>query len=239
MMRKQGFTITELMVGMLVSLMLLSAMAVFLGDAGYVFQKSKALVSDRTQLQQAMFSLSRELRYLEYGQYWDENDDKLVQSMLVTHNGEDEYFMNLFNDDLSNPVGCNFSFLRRLDDIEKANDQKSDPTTLNSTYQLYEYVVDTESVDPITKEAVNILRVNGHPILMGVSEFSIALGYDTDGDNNVSGDEWVYHLDEDNRETMLESATRLKITLARNTITSDGDTVENRLVRELLLRNRR
>lgn len=226
-MIKQAFTLMELLVGMLVSMILLGAMATFLGDASYTFQEHKAVLTDRSQLQQAMMSISRDLMFV--GQSAD--DDGVFE-----YEGLDTWFLSIENDGDAS-LGTSLTYYRvyeSMDYAASADDGKA------YTWFPVTFAVDKNAKDPITKESMNILTRNGEPFLLGVTEFSLAFGIDSDSDGTIADGEWVTDVpaDDATKNTVIGGATQIRLTLGRQTLTADGQTLENTLVRDIKLRNR-
>lgn len=61
MMTNKAFSLVELMVGLLVNLFLVAAIAAFMGSTSYGFQKHKQVVMDRGHLRRNLAMMSREI----------------------------------------------------------------------------------------------------------------------------------------------------------------------------------
>lgn len=228
MMKTKAFTLTELLVGLLISMFLAGAMATFVGDVGYTFQENKSMSRDRGQLQQALDSLTRDLMFVganadEFGVFFNE--------------GNATWFLDMGNDGDPN-LGTRLSYYRLREDIDHVASAEE-----NKEYSYYTitYDVDTNGRDPITGDPVNILTRNGQPFLIGVSQFSLEFGVDSDGDGIVSAEEWTREMPTDaaTKNATIGSMRSLRVTLARTTTTIDEDrTEEHVLKREIMLRNR-
>lgn len=224
----KAFTLTELLVGLLVSLLLAGAMATFVGDVGYTFQENKAIMQDRSQLQQAMVSISRDLMFV--GQQADEDG-------VFVEDGESKWFLDMGNDGDA-LLGTRLTYYRQREDMDYVGDASDGKTY---SYFSVTYDVDKTAKDPITGESLNVLTRNGDPFLIGVSEFSLTFGVDSNDDGIVADDEWTTEMpgDAETKNATIGGMRIIRVTLARETKTIDSDrTEEHVLVRDIQLKNR-
>jgi prepilin-type N-terminal cleavage/methylation domain-containing protein len=226
-MKKQGFTLLELLVGITISLFLVSGMAVFLGNASYGFQSHKAVVKDRGELKRSLNILARDL--MEAGVNADEDGKIIVDAST-------EFFMDYDNTGIDNTAIL--GYWRPMDTMDTLCSQ--DPTiVLNWTYVGYQLA---DWGDPFTGAPILILERNGDPFITGVTDFQVALGVDFDDDGVISADlgEWVTTppADATEAEAIYGGLRKIRVTVTSETAIIDGDNINNTISQEIYLRNR-
>ena len=234
---KKGFSLIELMVGLVVSLILIGMMAVFMGDVSYVFQDQKANVRARGQLQRNLLLMSREI--MEAGYSTQEKEDKPAQIEMEDSSGNKVYpwFLEVTEDDNGFPVMSYWTSTDSMDTLSSADDM----VQIQWTQVVYQMGVVNH---PVTGEAVRTLLKNGIPYIFSTSEFSVELGLDLDGDGLIAEDEWSEQYPEDETEKALTytALKMLRVSITTDTKQAskknDNDVVQNRMSQEIFLRNR-
>lgn len=80
-MKRAGFSLIELLIGLVISLFLAFGMTFFVGNASYGFHSHKSIVKDRGQLKKGLHILSHEL--MEIGIDADE-DGRIVIGVCIS-----------------------------------------------------------------------------------------------------------------------------------------------------------
>ena len=127
-MNTKGYTLIELLVGLVISLMLISAMTMFMGNASYSFQTNKSVVQDRGELRRSLAMLTRDL--MEIGVNADEDG-------IIAIDTFSEYFVEFDN---SGPGGSAvLSYWRCVNDMDALSSQ--DPSAAATLAKMYLEVV--------------------------------------------------------------------------------------------------
>ncbi|MCB1042424.1 MAG: prepilin-type N-terminal cleavage/methylation domain-containing protein [Acidobacteria bacterium] len=222
----RGFTLIELMIGLLIGMFLAAAMTFFIGNASHNFQGHKNIVKDRSHLKKGLYVLSREL--MELGVYADE-------SGYIVINDANVFYMDLDAD----VNGNNFiTYWRPSSDMDTlaSQDPDRDPGWFQVRYDL------AQRTDPVTGQQRDALQRDGVPVLFGIQEFHIELGADLNGDGLIVEDdgEWIDTppVTVADRELIYGSLIKIRLTLANETPVVDGAPILNRISQEIYLRNR-
>lgn len=229
MMKRKGFTLVELMIGLLVSLLLIVAMGTFLGNVGYLFQEQKSLLKDRAELQRALAYITRDV--MDVGYQVDEATGRM------TVNGNAVYYMEIRDNGGAADLNTNFGYFKMTDSVDTIANA---PAGTAFNYNLVTYQVNTNFNNPVTGAQTNVLMRNGEPFLLGLSEFTVGIGYDVDENGVIDELEWAYDppTTAEAKDVLYSNASQLRITLAKESLDQDGNLVESVLTREILLRNR-
>lgn len=227
-MRQSGFSIIELLIGLSISLLLVSAMAVFIGEASYGFQSQKDVTRDRGQIRRSLSLLARDL--MEIGVGADENGQIMV--------GATQHFF--FEFDKSGPNGTAVvNYWQVTDSMDVLASQ--DPAVTRS-YVPVNFVINDNRTDPVTGDAIMVLERNAEPFLIGVSDFQITLGVDLNDDGIISEDtgEWIADppVSEAEKQQVYGRLKKIRLSVSSQTPVLDGQTVVNTITQEVLLRNR-
>ena len=101
-------------------------------------------------------------------------------------------------------------------------------------------MINREVVDPQSGRTVSVLQRNGEPFMLKVTGLVVSLGSDVNDDGTLADDEWFTSLPEESvaKENILISLTRIRLSITRETATSDGEVTPTTLTRVILLRNR-
>ncbi len=225
-MSNRGFSLIELLVGILISLFLAAAMSFFIGNASYEFQSHKSIIKDRGHLKKAMHILSRDL--MEIGVFADERG-------IVDINGTEEFFLDVTDDGSGNMIADYWVPDETMDNLASA-----DPAVTFS-WDTVSYQI-TDVTDPVTGATLTALTRDGVPVLFGLDVFTIELGADLDGDKIIdeSLGEWIDTppTTNDEKESIYGSLLKLRVTLGNRTPIQDGTPVVNSITQEIYLRNR-
>lgn len=225
-MKRAGFSLIELLIGLVISLFLAFGMAFFVGNASYGFHSHKSIVKDRGQLKKGLHILSHEL--MEIGIDADEDGRIVIGANSV-------FYIDLASDALGNAV---LTYWIPNDDMDRL--ASADPTVVYSWDQV-EYRLALRPM-PVTGDQVLTLLRNGVPVVIGVDNFGVELGVDLNDDGIIDelADEWIQDppLTQNERELVYGKLLKLRLTLANRTQIQDGDPVVNRTTQEIYLRNR-
>jgi len=235
---KRAFSLVEMMVGLLISLILVSLMAVFFGDVSYIFQDHKTTIRDRSQLQRNLLIMSRELMEVGYGT--KEIDDQAAKVEVKDLYGNSNY--EWFVDVQSNGSFPALSFWTSSENMDTLSSQDD---TLDINWTQFTYQI--QSVNhPVTQEAVPTLMKNGLPFIFGINQFTIELGVDLDDDGLVSEVEWTqdYPEDEAAKANVYPKLRKIRISTTTGTLqaskeNANNEVIYNRMSQEIFLRNRR
>ena len=235
---KKGFSLIELLVGILIGLILIGMMAVFMGDVSYVFQDQKMMVKDRGQLQRNMLIMSREL--MEAGYRTQEKNDRPGQIERVDELGNTVYdwFLEADRDADGFPVVVFWSSPNDMD-LLASQDETLDVAWNQTTYQV------GQLNHPVTGEPINALLKNGVPFIFGVTDFTFELGLDPDENGLVEDLDWIEEYPESEDEKLatypMLKKIRMRITSATKQASKKNDdpNVYNSITQEIYLRNRR
>lgn len=226
-MKKRGFSLVEQLVGLGVGVFLISGMASFLGSASHSFQGNKTLVQDRSELLRGFSVISRDLMGIGLGATADG---------MTQNEAEPEFFVSFSKTEKA--LSTTLSYWVVTSDMDAL--ANADPTKPGYSWQQITYTVDADAVDPYTGDTINLLRRNGDPFILGVTEFSVVLGVDANDDGTVSEEEWVSEPPADDAEAkaMYGALRMVRISLSKQSLNGDGDEYESHMEQNINLRNR-
>ncbi len=171
-MRNAAFTITELMVGMLVTFFLSTAMLVFTNNVVYDFQTQRTTVTDRTTIKHVMSAFQDELLQAGYGA--ERNGEFKVRGADLKD------FLSIEKDDNGDFVLQIRLLANDLEDIASAQEG------FVPDWQTVFYEFGNPQVDPATGQRVEYLQrrtlnegtgeESTETVLLGVTGFTLEYG---------------------------------------------------------------
>lgn len=223
-MRQQAFSLTELLVTMLISLLLLSGIAVFIGETSYDYHATQNLAQDRWQLQRNMRRLAREI--MEAGQ------GAATGYQLTLEDGTQVPFIGLTTVN-GFPSVTYYMTDTSLDELASAR------TEIDPVYSVVNLSYSPEVTNPYDPEGtVPALMRNGVPYILNVKDVQVWLGVDANDDGNVGDDEWTQTFPEPDDEDTYTNLYQIRLIVTTSTLGRNGKETVNELVRDIYLRNR-
>ena len=240
-----GYTLVELMVGLLIGSALTAGMLVFLGSASSSFHTQMDSVNDRSSMKRAMTMMAQSM--MEAGYQAD-------QMGKIEAHGSEVFFLDA-NDSLNWPdaytplSGYDYMhFYRPTDDIETLSTSGAVPTW-EAVYYFVEQEKDPVMVDgegnPVVINVLKRATYDGdtysdpQPILFGVTEFNLEYG-NFKGEFNESfpnsGDkEDIYGLEMTSLRFTIATETKILSAVAGD---EGVDPITQRLTQAVHFRNR-
>jgi prepilin-type N-terminal cleavage/methylation domain-containing protein len=174
-MRNRGFTLPEILVGLVIGAILTGGMLIFMSNASFTFHTQQDSINDRTSLKRAMMLMSTEVRELGFrvgdGQMSDLGAGIYFLDTTPV-NGFDSLSMWRNNDPIE--AVANDPYVPTYEQIVYQVEQRVDPVTLDRQGVPVQINVMTRRV--LDQDGVEISPPQ--PFLFGITRFEIELGLD-------------------------------------------------------------